>query len=419
MYKHDFLEIEMFQFFLGSCLMERVVSDNPGSAPEKNPAPEPRRVLITDDDQASRSTVAALLSPAGYRTVFASNGEEALAMVAQQAPDLVLMDVMMPGLDGFEACRRMRAQLGARYVPIILVTALDGRKDIVRGLEAGADDFLHKPVHGAELRARVSNLLKVRAYHELLASQRDSALATVDELRQQVLWADRLATLGTFAAGVSHELNNIAQVLRGSLDAPADTPEEARDMRGVLTHVTSHITELARTILDMARPTENVLHEVDLTRTLDEVRNMLRLTGRARFAQVDLVLPEQACLIRANHVHAQQVFLNLFSNAADAVAGVREPRIEAGVRPMHQGGLEAWVQDNGVGIPEPVRARIFDPFFTTKPAGSGTGLGLPVVKQLVESWGGSIRVQSEPGQGTRMVIELPPNRFSSTPTPEP
>src|SRR4051794_14373648 len=184
----------------------------PPSAPVSQRA-HPWRVLIVDDDEASRKTAAALLSPGGYEVVFASNGQEALAATHEAGVDLVLLDVMMPGLDGLEVCRRIREHSREDYIPIILLTALDGRREVVLGLEAGADDFLSKPVHGAELRARVANLLKVRSYHQLVTTQRDSALATVGELRQQILQADRLATLGTFAAGVSHELNNIAQVL--------------------------------------------------------------------------------------------------------------------------------------------------------------------------------------------------------------
>jgi signal transduction histidine kinase len=386
----------------------------------------PAHVLIVDDDTASRSTVAALLSPAGYRLRFASSGEEALAAVGEETPDLVLMDVMMPGLDGFEVCRRLRALLREDYIPIILITALDGRKDIVQGLEAGADDFLPKPVYGAELRARVRNLLKVRAYYQLLASQRDSALATVDVLRQQVLQADRLATLGTFAAGVSHELNNIAQVLRSALESPlpateglSESESEAMANREALTHVSHHITELARAILRIARPTGVEHQEAELGQTLREVRDMLRLTGRTRHAQVALVVPPEPCLIRANPVHAQQVFLNLISNAADAVVDSPKPLIEAGVRLGAEGRIEAWVRDNGPGMPLEVRARIFEPFFTTKPAGAGTGLGLPVVKQIVESWGGQILVQEQAGGGTRMVIDIPaaPAFTSRRPSP--
>ncbi len=385
----------------------------PSSAAPPRTASAPARVLIADDDASSRNTIAALLAPAGYRLRFASNGDEALAAVEEELPDLVLLDVMMPGVDGFEVCRRLRACLRAEYIPIILVTALDGRKDLVRGLEAGADDFLPKPVYGAELRARCSNLLKVRAYHQMLTSERDSARATVDALRQQVLRADRLATLGTFAAGVSHELNNIAQVLRGALeppsqDAPAAVAEaEAMATREALTHVARHVTELARSILRIARPTETTVMEAELGQTLKEVRDMLRLTGRTRHARVALVLPPKPCLIRANPVHAQQVFLNLISNAADAVVDTPEPSIEVGAREMPEGRVEAWVRDNGSGMSPEVLARMFEPFFTTKAAGTGTGLGLSVVKQLVESWGGHIRVESQPGSGTRMVLDIP------------
>jgi signal transduction histidine kinase len=385
---------------------------SPSKPSPVSPSPGVRHVLIADDDVGSRKIAAALLSPLGHHLRLVTTGAEALAAADEQPPDLVLLDVMMPGMDGFEVCQRLRERLRGDHVPIVLVTALDGQQDILRGLEVGADDFLRKPVHGAELRARVSNLLKVRAYHQLVATQRDSALATVDLLRQQVLQADRLATLGTLAAGVSHELKNIAQVLHGLLDAGAmagaseSQAEDAGD-RQVLSHVANHITELAHTILRMSHPSLAPLAEADLCKTLEEVRHMLRLTGRTRHAQVSLVLPTRSCTIRANPVHAQQVFLNLLSNAADAVEGVSEPSIEAGVRTGPDGRIEAWVKDNGPGMSKAVLARIFEPFFTTKPAGAGTGLGLPVVKQLVESWGGQLQVHTQPGQGTRMELHVP------------
>ncbi|SET17810.1 sensor histidine kinase [Stigmatella erecta] len=380
--------------------------------PSDGQLPSPRQVLIADDDAASRKIAAALLAASDYRIRFATSGEEALAAVGEARPDLVLLDVMMPGLDGFEVCRRLRERLSGEYVPIILVTSLDGRSDVVQGLKAGADDFLHKPVHGAELRARVSNLLKVRAYHQLLASQRDSALATVELLRQQVLHADRLATLGTLAASVSHELNNISQVLRSALDPGASDEDgwalaQNTTSKTVLTHVANHVTELSRTLLHIARPSGGPTPEIELGQILEEVHHMLRLTGRIRHAAVSLVLPQERCVLRANAVQAQQVFLNLIGNAADAVVSTPGARIEAGIRPQPGGRLEAWVRDNGPGMSEEVRARIFEPFFTTKPPGVGTGLGLAVVKQLVESWGGQIRVQSQPGQGTCMVLDLP------------
>ncbi|WP_075306497.1 sensor histidine kinase [Hyalangium minutum] len=374
---------------------------------------ETPRVLVVDDDTLSRTTAEALLQPMDYRLRGCASGEEALEAVEEEVPDLVLLDVLMPGMDGFEVCRRLRERLHPDYVPVILVTAMDDRRDLVQGLEVGADDFLRKPVHGAELRARVSNLLKVRAYHRLLASERDHALATVEQLRQQVLRVDRLAMLGTFAAGVSHELNNIAHVLRSALELsrPGITPPpvggEELNPRELFTHVSNHVTELSRTLLRIARPDEGPVPEANLCRVLEEVDQMLRLTGRTRHAHVSLVLSREDCRIRGNPVHAQQVFLNLLGNAADAVTAVNGPTIEAGVQRKVDGRIEAWVKDNGPGMTQEVLARIFEPFFTTKPPGSGTGLGLPVVRQLVESWGGHLQVESQPGSGTRMVLDLP------------
>jgi signal transduction histidine kinase len=388
---------------------------SPAVPAEDGPEPTPKRVLVADDDAVSRTTAEALLAPAGYRVRTTSSGEEALAAVEEETPDLVLLDVLMPGIDGFEVCRRLRASLRGEHIPIILITGVDDQHDLIRGLEAGADDFLRKPMHGTELRARVSNLLKVRAYHQLLATERDRALAKVEELRQQVLRADRLASLGTFAAGVSHELNNISHVLRSAIELSAlggtgDSHASDLNPRELFTHVANHITELSKSILRLARPEESLRPEANLGRILEEVDQMLRLTGRTRHAQVSLVLPQEPCLIRGNPVHAQQVFLNLLSNAADAVARAREPQIEAGVRLSPGGRLEAWVRDNGPGMSEEVLARIFEPFFTTKPHGAGTGLGLPVVKQIVESWDGRLQVESRPGSGTRVVLDLPAAR---------
>ena len=398
------------------------MSQESDAAPSRSPVArcaQPWRVLIVDDDEASRKTAAALLSPAGYALVFASSGHEALASVREASPDLVLLDVMMPGLDGLEVCRQLRELSREDYFPIVLLTALDGRREVVLGLEAGADDFLTKPVHGAELRARVANLLKVRAYHQLLTTQRDSALATVDELRQQIIRADRLATLGTFAAGVSHELNNIAQVLTVAVSELPPEPAgpeapDGPDTHAMLSLATQHVTELARGILRMASPQAEGTLRADLGRTLGEVRDMLRITGRARHVRLSLELPESPCVISANPVHAQQVFLNLLANAADALSGTAQPEIQAGVRHAPGGRIEAWVQDNGPGMSEEVLARVFEPFFTTKPADQGTGLGLPVVKQLVESWGGKLQLHSRPGHGTRAVVDAPAAPLSAT-----
>ena len=147
------------------------------------PAP-PSILLIVDDIAANRDTLVALLTGPDYRLVEAANGAEALALATATPPDLVLLDVMMPGMDGFEVCRRLRADARLREVPVVLVTALDDQASRLTGIEAGADDFVSKPYSGAELRARVRTITRLNRYRRLLESQ---AALRDSELRFQML----------------------------------------------------------------------------------------------------------------------------------------------------------------------------------------------------------------------------------------
>lgn len=132
------------------------------------------RILVVDDERSARETIEALLTVDRYQLSFASNGREALEVLGRDPIDLVLCDVMMPVLDGFEVCRTIKAHVQWRFVPVILVTALDGQDDMVRGVEAGAEELLIKPVEKVVLRARIRSMLRVRAqYTQLQASASD------------------------------------------------------------------------------------------------------------------------------------------------------------------------------------------------------------------------------------------------------
>src|SRR5689334_14087963 len=128
-------------------------------------------ILIVDDEPFGRDTLTALLQPQGYQLLLAANGPEALAQAAAHPPDLVLLDVMMPGMDGFEVCRRVRADPLLREVPVIMLTALDDRVSRLQGIEAGADDFITKPFDRVELRSRVRTITRLNRYRRLLAER--------------------------------------------------------------------------------------------------------------------------------------------------------------------------------------------------------------------------------------------------------
>ena len=367
------------------------------------------RIAIVDDDPGSRKTATDLLTPLGHDVKTYSNGRAFLDSLSEGWPDLVLCDVMMPDLDGLEVTRALRKKPELAALPIVLVTALDATSDRVAGLEAGADDFLSKPVHGPELRARVGNLLQVGAYRKWLEAEREAAKRQVDQVQQQLFHAERLATLGTFAAGISHELKNIVAVfssMLGTLDRLPNGYLLDDEAFTALKQTTQHASELAHSVLQVSRANGPSDDRVELTGVVRDVTAMLRAAGRTRHLDVRMTLPSQPVTAHAAMLEVQQVLLNLIGNATDALGNKRDGRIEITLS-SDDARAQLVVSDNGSGIPDHVKAKLFTPFFTTKPPGKGTGLGLSVIKQIVEKWHGSIDLESTVGQGTSVHVKLP------------
>jgi DNA-binding NarL/FixJ family response regulator len=150
-------------------------------------------ILIVDDEQSARATIEALLQTDQYSLLFASGGSEALALLEKQHVDLVISDVMMPKIDGLELCRKIKAHPQWRFIPVILVTALDGQDDMVRGLEAGADEFLSKPIERVVLRARVRAMLRVRAHYNQLRTSAADVDSLLRNRREQIVSGAKLS----------------------------------------------------------------------------------------------------------------------------------------------------------------------------------------------------------------------------------
>lgn len=370
-------------------------------------------ILVVDDDPYALKLIQAYLARHPYDVVCAESAASAWNHIAQRTPDVVILDVMMPDVDGFDLCAQLREHTEMRHVPIVMVTALDSRECVVEGLRAGADEFLVKPLHGAELCARLRNLVKVKAYHDLLAQQRASAEAQVNSMREMLLRADKLAQLGTFTASVGHEINNVASVLEAlvtiiDLEWTEDGQVNPDNIDG-LRHIQEHIANHGQTLLNMARSNVELRREpVMLETLLNTVFDMLAVSGRSRLlTHQNYEVVDGACVFGVR-THLEQVMLNLLINAIDAMEEQDEQRIEVHVKHCDDGhGLCMSVQDNGPGMSEEVLERLFDPFFTTKPHGRGTGLGMAVVRQLVHDHEGEIRVESAPGVGTTIHVMLP------------
>ncbi|MEM9459688.1 MAG: hybrid sensor histidine kinase/response regulator [Myxococcota bacterium] len=371
-------------------------------------------ILIIDDSAPARDTFAAQLARCDYTLSFAESAPQAREQIVRQRPDLILLDVMLPQLDGIEFCAELRQDPRLERIPIIMVTALDAREDVLRGLSAGANEFLTKPVFAPELRTRIRNLLDAKRYHDLLHQRHEQALAEIDRLRDQLLHMDRLATLGTFAAGVGHELNNISTVLvTGSslmlVDLERRLTVDRADLE-MICDAAKHVAEQAKTIMNFAAPKATERPEpLDVRQVVESVATMLRIAGRTKRLSVRLDLPDRPVWLHWAKTQLEQLLINLCANAADAIDSyAKHGHVDISVRQDELAGtVTIVVEDDGPGMPPEVIARVFEPFFTTKPPGKGTGLGLPVIKRLVETHGGTISIHSSVGEGTRVGLQMP------------
>lgn len=391
-------------------------------------------ILIVDDEPGGRYTLEGLLADQAYELAFASSGPETLEKATELIPDLILLDVMMPGMDGFEVCEYLRADPLLAEVPIILVTALDDRDSRLRGLQVGADDFISKPFDPVELRARVRTITRLNRYRRLLSerTQRQKAEEAIRRREQEMEMlkeAERLKD--QFISNVSHELRtplSTITILSGNLDTLY--PQLNDEQRQTIIHdIRQHIrllNELVSSILDVAhlenKPTTNDFVPLDLGQLVKEEVHR----------QVPLAAEKSQCLcfIGADHSavcgdagQLRQIIRNLLNNAikytpqagqiiCECIVSVEEGTVahwpgQADLPPGCWSGLR--VADTGLGIDSEHLSHIFERFYRVQAEGNipGTGLGLSIVRELVNIHNGHIAVSSTPGEGSTFAVYLP------------
>lgn len=374
-------------------------------------------VLVVDDAEDIRSLFGEALRKLGYQVVLASSGPEALDLL-DASIDAVLLDVMMPGADGYATCRAMKEQLGEHFVPIALLTALDDTQAVERGALAGADEYLTKPISIVALELRLRSLLALKFSAEAGARRRDEALRQLELARRELLEVERLATLGTFAAGVGHELNNVASVLSLNLgflsEELASQQPLTEDTLTTIRAATQHVVGHARALLALGAPPRPgaATKGCEAGAAVRGALGLLRGAGRLKHLEVVEALPGAGCAVPLSRMQVEQVVINLVGNAADALEEAGGGRITVRLAQEGDGGVALEVEDNGPGMTPEVRAQLFQPFFTTKPPGRGTGLGLRVVRELATSAGGEVNVRSERGRGTAVLVTLPAPKVS-------
>jgi PAS domain S-box-containing protein len=248
---------------------------------------------------------------------------------------------------------------------------------------------------------------------EALRAAKASIEEQLEQARGSLLLAERRATLGTLAGGVGHELRNIAQIqvaavdeLNAAIAAGEDVTALVKDVIGDLERVGEHITAHGQRLMQLARPGPDHVAPIDLPVIVRDVVSMLRGAGKLRRLEVITSLAE-GLLVTVNRTRIEQILVNLIVNAVDAI-GEQQGTITIEVHPTPDGKrVTCQVTDTGTGIPAEQLEEIFQPFFTTKPEDRGTGLGLPVARGIVQSYGGALVVTSQVGAGTTFTFDLP------------
>ncbi len=371
------------------------------------------RILIVDDEVANVRLLERLLERGGYTDLRSTTeSRQVVPLFREFQPDLVLLDLLMPQPDGFQILEDLKPLISdGAYLPVLVLTADVSGETKRKALAAGAKDFVIKPFDAMEVLLRIGNLLETRFLYSEIQRQNELLETRVRERTQQLLQAEKLATLGELIAGIAHELNNPlsamvghAQLLRLGQQDPSLTARVDR-----ILDAAQRATRVVRNFLTFARRhrPETVAVQVNeiITKTLELLAYQFRVGNIEVRAELAPGLPA----IAADPHQIGQVFLNLLNNAAQAMAkahGRGTLRVSSALSPDG-----AWVTfvvaDDGPGIPPENLPCIFEPFFTTKPPGDGTGLGLPIARGIVTEHGGTITVESEPGQGATFVVTLP------------
>ena len=370
------------------------------------------RVLVVDDDHRNVRLMESILKAEGYDILKAFDGQEALDLIEGQIPDLVLLDVMMPRMNGIELCRRLRARHATRLLPIIMVTALNAQEDKVHALETGADDFLSKPINRMVLLAKVRSILRVKSLQDEVERQKEQLEQANEELLRMQRFKESMTQM------VVHDMKNSLTGIMGNvqlIQMQTDPPVTGR-LGELVQRSQESCDQLMRMVLNILhigrleehkmplRPTPLALDEI----ARDNMNELMSLSAREGIV-LESRIPTDLPQPKADVELVGRVIGNLLSNALKHTP--RGGRITLDARPGPDEVILT-VDDTGDGIPEDLLPHIFDKFragasVDGRSSAYDSGLGLTFCQLAVESHGGRIWIESRTGEGTRVFVALP------------
>ncbi|MGE0085166.1 MAG: response regulator [Desulfococcaceae bacterium] len=362
------------------------------------------RILIVDDNSKNIQVVGNLLTQEGYPSAFALSGRQALEICRHDCFDLILLDIMMPGMDGFEVCECLKKQDETKDIPVIFLTAKTDTDSVVKGFDLGAYDYVTKPFIGRELLARVRTQLYIKSLNDELKKR-------YEKIQQLEVMRETLTNM------IIHDLKNPLSGISGYAHLLQMNPAVAADPKafvhaGSILNSTQTMLDMIMAILDVSKIESG---QMDLNIEDTDIRNALRqavegLTPLLKESCVRLKINLSGNIpdLRADSEILRRILVNLMGNAihfSPADSHITFSALPEGAE------VRISVSDEGPGIPEEFREKIFEKFKQID-SGSGkkkysTGLGLTFCKMAVEAMGGQIGVDSEPGNGSTFWFRLP------------
>lgn len=403
-------------------------------------------ILVVDDTRANLRLLVKILSEAGYQVRPATHGARALAAVQAEPPDLILLDIMMPDMDGYEVCARLKADERTRSIPVIFLSALDEVFDKVKAFSMGGVDYITKPFQVEEVLARLDTHLTLRRLQQRLEEKKDqleqeanerqraneALQKTLQELKDtqaRLIESKKMAALGGLVAGVAHEINNpvgfsitAASVLEDETKVLLEAYEADDLTRSNLVAYLNTAKESSRLILRNLQQAAGLIESFKRV-AVDQISLEKRSFNLKRYLEETVynLRPELKKTAHELSIHGDetiemvsypgaiaQIATNLVMNSIIHAYQNEEAghlRFEIS---QHQGRVTLCYADDGAGIPAEHRKQIFEPFFTTARHQGGSGLGLHIVYNLVtQKLKGNIRCESHPDEGTRFIVDLP------------
>lgn len=381
-------------------------------------------LLVIDDTPNNIKILLNFLTKAGFEVLVARDGEDGIATAEYAHPDLILLDIMMPGLDGFEVCQRLKSSACCHDIPIIFMTAKSETVDKITGFNLGAADYITKPFKHEEVLARIHNhltlhqqQLKIKEQNQILADQTLQLKELTLKLHERNSELEqRNQELDAFAHTVAHDLKNPLNGILGLSELllttyPYDNTRQSIVLKERLEFIhlagkqTVNIIEALLLLAGVSRQQQVEFDWLDMSALVKKVIQE-RLTGINNFEQGQIEMLETWPVVRSYAPWVEEIWANYLSNGLKY--GGKPPRLQLGATEENEEMIRFWVRDNGPGLSESEQRQLFTPFIRLhKKRAEGHGLGLSIVRQIVEKLGGKAGVESVLGEGSTFYFTLP------------